>query len=452
MFKHFIAFSAALLLLMSGSMAGAERSAAFGTVADIHFDPFTTCADQSPCSLIQKLEAAPVAEWEQILTAIDKDAPAYKQDTNFTLLASTLTALQNAATKAQAKFVIIQGDVLGHHNKEKYQKFSTLKTDTGYQAFVQKTMTFLADQFKDKFPTTEVYFALGNNDSNLGDNISEPEGPFFSDMGNLWGQLIHNETNRKAMQESFKHAGYYAVRESSFFLIVMNTNLFSKNSTAPADAPNKELVWFEQQLEIAHQQNLQVLLVMHIPAGIDSFASLKQNPYQIIEMWLPEYTQRFKADVEEYAQNINGILTAHTHSDSFQVLTNRNGNKIPVGGTPGITPINGNNPGFKIYHFDPTTLVLRDYQTFYLRLSTMRWHKEYDFNNVYQTGCHDCTLVKGMELLAISGKLADAYQLYYDMQSNTDLIHNSYNPYYWCQLNTIIAKEYQNCINANIKL
>jgi sphingomyelin phosphodiesterase acid-like 3 len=452
MFKHIIAISMALLLLIAGTSSKAGNTATFVAAADIHFDPFLTCANQSPCPLIQQLEAAPSSQWPAILATTDTAAPQYKQDTNYVLLASSIDALQHEAIAAQAQFVLIQGDLLAHHYQEKYQNFSALKTDAGYQAFVQKTMEFMTNLLQQKFPNTDVYFTAGNNDSYQGDNIAEPDGAFFHDMGNLWAQLIYDKTSHQAMQSEFTHAGYYAIQRAGLLLVMLNTNIFSRNSSISAAIVSQEFDWLEQQLAAARSQHLQVLLVMHIPPGIDAFASLKQQPYKIIEMWQPEYTQRFNMDIADYAENIIGMLTAHTHADSFQLLTNRHGIKIPVSSTPSITPINGNNPGFKVFHYDATTLTLRDYQTFYAKLSILQWQKEYDFNEIYQPGCHNCTLTDGMELLTVTGELANTYQLYYDMQSNTDPIHNSYNPYYWCQHQTITATEYQNCISANLKL
>jgi sphingomyelin phosphodiesterase acid-like 3 len=452
MFKHIIAMTTALLLLSAGTSSNATNTAAFVTAADFHFDPFTACANQSPCPLIQQLETAPSSQWPQILAATDTQAPQYKQDTNYVLLASALDALQQAALAVKAQFIVIQGDLLGHKYQDKYKNFSALKTDAGYQAFVKKTMEFMAIELEKKFPATDVYFTVGNNDSYLGDNVSEPEGAFFHDMAKLWGQFIHDKTSQHVMQNEFAHAGYYAVQRSGLLIVVMNTNLFSKSAIAPVEAASKELDWFEQQLGRARSQHLKILLVMHIPPGIDVFASLKQQPYRIMEMWQPELTQRFNADVADYAENITGMLTGHTHADSFQLLTNRYGIKIPVSGTPGITPVNGNNPGFKVFHYDASTSVLRDFQTFYAMLATLQWQREYDFNEIYQPHCLNCTLTGGMGSLTMTGELANTYQLYYDMQSNTDPIHNSYNPYYWCQYQTITAAEYQSCISANFKL
>src|SRR5258706_16010342 len=69
----------------------------FLTLSDFHFDPFISCHNAVPCPLIQKLNASPYEKWPAIFKAYSKDAPQYRQDSNYTLLTSALIAAKKTA-------------------------------------------------------------------------------------------------------------------------------------------------------------------------------------------------------------------------------------------------------------------------------------------------------------------------------------------------------------------
>jgi sphingomyelin phosphodiesterase acid-like 3 len=438
-----------LLVLLAVSPAIYASNANFMTVADIHFDPFTACAKTMPCPLIEELQNAPVSEWKTILEKADTAPPQYRQDSTYVLLNSTLNALQATAGKTHPQFIIVLGDSIAHRYLEKYHAYTVGKTQQDYQEFVHKTLTFVAGEFHKKFPTTDIYFSVGNNDSYNDDYKTLPGGVFFQDMAKVWGELINTPAPREQMQQDFSSAGYYTVdipQQPKLRLIVLNTNLFSPHAENFPTETSKEFDWLEQQLKQAYLQNQQVLIAMHIPVGIDVYASLKSSPFSIVEMWRPEYTGRFNTILQEYGNTISGILTAHTHCDSFQVIQTDNGSRIVISNTPSISPFNGNNPGFKVFSYDTESFALQDYATFYAPLTSLEWQQEYDFDAIYQTGAIQRPLAEDIELLPAAGKLAQAYQLYYDTSSNTAPIHESYNPYYRCQLRVITAAEYQTCM------
>ena len=429
-----------LLLFSAPTWAG---SSSFVSVADIHFDPFDTCVNSAPCPLIQQLETAPASAWAQILTAAVTTNPVDKHDTNFVLLQSALSAIHISTDQNPPQFILVLGDLLAHHFDDKYQKYAADKSQAGYAQFVKKTIEFLTQEFNLKFPTTDVFMTMGNNDSYLGDNTTETNGAFFADTGKQWAQLIRNEKSRQQMQSTFASAGYYAVDlpgQPGLRLIVLNSNIFSSHAIVSGTPATDELDWFDQQMQLAQQQNKKVLIAAHIPAGIDVFASVIQQPFRIIEMWQPQFTAHYVKTIQTYGANIVGILTAHTHSDSFQIITTQHGNKIPVSSTPSISPINGNNPGFKVYNFNSNYLL--NCTTFYTPLAILDWQQEYDFDKTYGAKA----LVTGIEQIRAFSSLAQTYQLYYDTTSNTDPIHHLFNPYYWCQLSVVTAAEYQACM------
>jgi sphingomyelin phosphodiesterase acid-like 3 len=447
--RKFIRQSCALIILLACGQSTWAGTASFMTVADIHFDPFAECVQNTPCPIIHRLDEAPVSAWHDILATSDA-MPHAKQDTNNVLLQSALKALHDTAATSQPQFIILLGDVLAHKYVDKYQLFSTHPSDQNYQQFVKKTMAYVLCELQKQFPNTTIYLVTGNNDSYQGDNTFDVKGAFFPDTAAFGAQLIQNKSNRNLMQNEFSKAGYYALdipEQPALRLVALNSNIFSPYAhVSDNTAASRELDWFEQQLQQAHARKQHVLIAMHIPVGIDAFASLKQNPFKIMEMWQPQYTQRFNQDLNQYSELISGILNGHTHSDSFQIIHTASGAKIAVSSTPSISPFNGNNPGFKAFTYDTQSLQLQNYVTYYAALADLKWRQEYDFNMVYQKDNVNSTLLNGFESLKPQGELANRYQLYYDTTANTDPIHHTYNPYYWCQVHAITATDYQHCM------
>jgi sphingomyelin phosphodiesterase acid-like 3 len=438
------------VVFASASLALPNNTAAFMSISDIHFDPFLACQNVSPCPLINELENSPASQWHTILAMMDTSKPQYKQDSNFVLLESALSEFKHTADLTHPKFVLVLGDMLAHAYLDKYQEFSADKSAAGYQEFVKKTEAFLAFEFAATFPTQDVYRAVGNNDSYQGDYVSDVRGAFFKDTGLNWSALIKDQTNRASMLHDFINAGYYAVTiQSDVRLLVLNTNLFAVKAKGDLNtAALLELEWLHQQLVTAGRMHQQVLIAMHIPAGIDVYNTLKTS--QVVDFWTTDYTQRFVAELKEHAQNIMGILPAHLHSDFFQILDHGYSKAIPISATPSISAVNGNNPAFKVFRINTDALQLQDYSVIFDALNTdPGWNQEYDFNDVYQPGCKNCQLVTGMQLLSPGpSPLVTSYQDFYDTQMHSSSITAKYHPYYWCQVKALTQVDYQSCLTT----
>jgi hypothetical protein len=93
------------------------------------------------------------------------------------------------------------------------------------------------------------------------------------------------------------------------------------------------------------------------------------------------------------------ILTGHLHADWFQTLSFAN-TKIPNSGTPSISPIYGNNPGFKVYTYSLQDLILKSFVTHFYPLSFRRvTSMEYGFNQYQDLQCEDCKRPGGADLI-----------------------------------------------------
>lgn len=386
-----IVFSAFLLIgivvnFFQTSYAATEQGkvAHFLVLSDIHFDPFITCYNQKkkPCPLLQQLQAAPASSWHAILFSNDKSVSQYKQDTNEELLTSALTAAKKVADVNHAQFVLILGDFLGHDFRRFYKKYAQDRSYANYQAFVRKTLEFINLELAKTFPTIDVYSLVGNNDSYRYDYYAEPNGAFFRETGSLWSRLIKNAANRSSMQSEFSQGGYYSVvvpEQPNLRIILLNTVLFSNKAKGKQvdGAAAQELSWLHNELQLAKEAHQRVIIAMHIPTGIDVYATLRIRLFTLIELWHKSYIEQFKKELKAYAPEIMAIFAGHLHSDWFQILTFDHSVEVPISGIPAVSPIFGNNPGFKIFSYSTETMQLRDFVTYYYPLNDKRiWTTE----------------------------------------------------------------------------
>lgn len=445
-----------IFLPMTGNAAAAPadiKPVNFLVVTDIHFNPFASCST-SPCPLIEKLRKAPVSGWAQIFSLNSIAMPTFGQDSSYPLLVSALAAARQTAHDRHALFALMPGDFLGHEYRKYYLRYSTDKYLSGYRDFVRKTMEFLTMQIRQAFPDIDVYPAVGNNDSYQDDYYSDPEGAFFHDTAGSWATLIKNKSNSADMRREFPAGGYYSVNlpdPVNARLIVLNTNLFSHKARGRGidTAARMELDWLHQQLQAAREKRQRVLITMHIPEGVDVYATLKIRLFTIIQLWKAEYLQRFRRELQTYAPEIAGILAGHLHSDWFQILAFNQRDQFPVSGTPAVSPIYGNNPGFKIYSWSPQEKQIVDYVTFYYPLSAGKaWGMEYDFNRIYRSSehCQDCPVTPAMSSITPQGSLADSYRLFYAVSTQNQPITTKWYPYYWCAIWNIEPQPYKKCI------
>src|SRR5208337_4045032 len=183
-------------------------------LSDIHFEPFWDPAK------VPQLAAAPVSEWRAILAvppssdqpqrfaALQQSCHARGVDTSFALFESSLKAMHSHA--ADAKFVIVSGDLLTHAFQCKYKTLIPQSTPADYRAFVEKTLDYVIGELYGAFPNVPVYVALGNNDSDCGDYRLDAHSEFLTASGKEVTRYFP-ASERKAAEDSFAAGGYYSV-------------------------------------------------------------------------------------------------------------------------------------------------------------------------------------------------------------------------------------------------
>ncbi len=425
----------------------------FLAVSDIHFDPFLACTPNSTsCELIDTLQSVPGITWHDILKKYEPVSQPLLQDTNIDLLDSSLTDIAKRASAEQPKFVLLLGDFLAHNYKTKFMQYSSDKSEAAYEHFVRQTNDFLVSQFINIFPHTDIYMAVGNNDTYEDHYVIDPNGQFFKDMASAWSAGIQDENNHALVQSEFANGGYYTVtptQDSQLRLIVLNSILFS----AKAQGNNidkqaqDQLTFLQNALQQAQSTNQHVIIALHIPAGIDVYASMSGKTFKMIEFWNKKYTAAFKQLMEQYQAEILGVLASHAHVDWLDKISTKNG-MIAMTGIPSISPVNGNLPSYKVYDYNDGSL--QNFQTYTFHLTgDKQWSFEYDFNQIYQPNCQNCQLWMGMENLQSTGALADNYKQFFDGGQHSQPIGQQWLPYYYCQTMSITADEYQACLSAH---
>jgi sphingomyelin phosphodiesterase acid-like 3 len=437
-----------------------EASASFLSFSDIHFNPFANCpiATLKPCALIKQLRHAPAKDWEALFEKYEsKDIAGYAHDTNYALLKSSLAEIKTIYQNEKPRFALILGDFLAHAFREQYVLFSHDHTFSGYQDFVRKTLEFMTMQIRAAIPAGDIYPAIGNNDSYTGDYSIVPHGAFLRDTAENWSHLMQDKNNQEAILTTFPKGGYYAIELADKHkqrILVLNTVLFSSSAKGPEieQAAREELSWLHTQLADAAAQKKSVLLAFHIPVGINVYKTLMSLFGGVKEFWRSEYSSAFDKELRSFPDTVRAILPGHIHMDSFQVVGLNDLSDMPVSFTPSISPIFGNNPGFKLYSYDPQTFKLVNYDMYFYSLDeeplNRHWQKEYNFKQVYQSTCPDCSLTHGMRKVRQTNQLAVLYKRYYAVGTHAQPITQDHNwfPYYWCDIFAITESAYQTCL------
>lgn len=434
----------------------------FITIADIHFNPFIGCNPlPNPCPMIEELRTSNPESWDLVFQKyIANMQTQYHQNTNFILLQSALTELHQLTQQQHPAFILILGDFLAHSFPEQFKQYTHDESQTDYQAFTQKTLRYLTYKLNQAAPTTSFYPVLGNNDSYTGNYNTDPKGPFLIDTTDIFSALIKNENALNEFKQDYPNAGYYTVtlNPPNQRLIILNSILFSTLSSTPIQrkAAIEQLTWLQTQLHHARKNKQHVLIALHIPLGVDVFLSSKISfnfmRYFVNPLFFSSaFNKKIISLLQDYSDTVVGLLPAHTHHDNFQLIkTKDNQHFIPSVITASISPIYGNNPGLKIFSYNDKTFELINFDTYVYPLDKpkpLQWEKEYNFNDVYQPNCQQCTIVNGIRNLQKETTLINSYKKYFGESLSTPPANFSIINY-WCAIYNTDWRSYKTCMSS----
>jgi sphingomyelin phosphodiesterase acid-like 3 len=384
---------AGVAVLSLFALASSALGEQFLSVSDIHFDPFADPA------IVTKLEAADVTQWDAILASSTVTTfSAAGSDVNDPLLRSAIAEMRTQI--AAPAFILISGDFLAHHFDSNYQQYATDKSPAAFTAFVSKTMTYVAMKLEHAFPGVRIYPTLGNNDSDCGDYAVAPNSAFLANFRDTWRAAVAS----RSFDRRFPTGGYYHADVAGLDrvrIIALNTNFFStnyKNTCGKPGGPDSgevELTWLDAELELAKQEQRRVVLLFHIPPGINVYDSVEYGGacpnMKTQTFWKDEYEQRYLKITAAHKQTIIGSFAGHTHQDEFLLASGR---FIHV--TPSISPVFGNNPAFEIVDMTRKGGIT-DYRTVNLPNVATPWTREYSFREAYKKPAYDATTLTELE-------------------------------------------------------
>ncbi|XP_063079163.1 acid sphingomyelinase-like phosphodiesterase 3a [Engraulis encrasicolus] len=238
------------------------------------------------------------------------------------------------------------------------------------------------------FPTLPVYPAVGNHDYWPQDQLPTTTNDIYQAVAKLWSHWLEPEA-----VATLQAGGFYSqLIRPHLRLVSLNTILYygpdkvTENMTDPAG----QLQWLQDTLETSRQSMEKVYIIAHVPIGYLPYARGYTAMREV-------HNERLVEMFRNYSDVIAGQFYGHTHRDSLMVLLDRQGKPVnSVFVTPAVTPIKGptepysNNPGLRMYPYDPADYGVLDVWQYYLNLSEANregrssWRLEYSLTEAFQ--------------------------------------------------------------------
>lgn len=296
----------------------------FFIVTDLHYDiAYKSNYNSTFFCHSQKLQGYPETP---VPTTDIQEVARPLCDSSFTLLNITFNTMKSI--NAFPDFILLTGDSIGHFTSSLLQPNGDYNPQINLQ-LLKQTYIDIADLITKTFPDTQVIPMIGNDDAY--NDYEMPEGwdkmQYLDFLYTLWTPIT------KSISSTFLKDGYYStVTGSGYNVLVLNTLFFSKYYNVNAEG-EVEMLWLKQQLSLKSK----VLIAMHIPPGVNLYNGGDAS-------WNDYFTQIFIDLVSMYQKNIAGIFSGHYHNGFFQFV-----GEIPIIINPSISPLFGNNPGFRFY-------------------------------------------------------------------------------------------------------
>ncbi|NCD34875.1 MAG: hypothetical protein EOL87_15845 [Spartobacteria bacterium] len=337
-------------------------------ISDFHLSPFVS---QPVASL---LNATPVENWDVLFATATNglftaDATGYKT-TSPLLLQSVLTNAYGLCPQPDA--VIVPGDFPYYYLKNFYTNLVPDGTIEQGKEIILKTVEYACLKIRQTFPDAPIYFALGNNDTYLNDyDIAASGDAFYRDTADVFYQgAFTNLMPRATFTASYTNCGAYTAPFSDGQLITLQSLYFSANYPNGWEPASNQLVYLETQLQTAENAGKPAWLMLHIPPGIDPYATWSQwksgHTNAAITDWNPDFIEPFCQLISTYSNTVKGIISGHYHNRGWQVISDPvTSNAVaPLQIADGIIYNHGNNPGATILTYDRSTLEIQHENTF----------------------------------------------------------------------------------------
>lgn len=429
----------------SGNSTGTSQAIVF---SDVHFNPFYDT------TIFQLLVAADASQWESIFASSSVSEPSvWGEDANYPLFALALLSLR--ANSTLSSVAIFPGDILVHHFDTQFYALYGSEDEEAMKSFLYKTVTFFAGEVRAYLGNIPVMFEIGNNDAYEGDFKIEPNSQFLVDTAEPFYTLFLNSTaDHDTFLNTYEAGGYYSAQPLGTNLVVIGLNsiFFSPDAASNTQAAaTAELDWFESTLASAASSGQKVWLLTHIPPGANIHANkdlidARGHLADAKMMWDPDIQTHFLNILSAYSNTVTMIFTGHTHMDEY---------RLPVCAlevTPAISPIDGNDPAFKVFTYYTGSFEITDYSAINYDLAAMpgSFKKYYTFSSAYKTdGILATMLASVFPTLRSNAARKAAYKgYYYSGHDSASPINDTNWPVYWCGIGKILKQDYIDCVNG----
>jgi len=462
------------LIVLAGcnSSSAPPTNARSGTgifVSDFHFNPL---ADST---LAARLVAALPAQWDAIFSSSTSTAgtayTSYGNDTNFPLLQSALTAMQQRAPNPDV--VIISGDFLVHEFQMLFDEETTVAdhSPAAYAAFVNKTEAYLAMKLSQTFPHAQIIPALGNVDSACGSAVPSTTldfvyagSGFLNAFSAAWNPAVNRFGGAPDFQATFATGGYYATAfpiDPQARLIVLDTQPWSgayDDACGPGgtNLGTTELAWLRVQFAQARSFGQRVWLLGHIPPGISTPGTTgPSSAIPVAPFYSDAYATQLYALFAQYRDILTFGIFAHEHNDDFRVARDSSGKLIfGMKLVPSITPLHGNNPAFVQFTYDASAGAVTNASTWYLTNTSTAstktpgvWALEYDFDGTYgQTAMDSNGVANAVTAIMTQSSAQAAFTRYYP-SANAAAEFSTFSTY-GCALGNLTMTDYNSCASS----
>uniref|UniRef100_A0A8C5K3B9 Acid sphingomyelinase-like phosphodiesterase n=1 Tax=Jaculus jaculus TaxID=51337 RepID=A0A8C5K3B9_JACJA len=343
------------------------RRRQFWHVTDLHLDPTYHITDDHTkvCASSKGANASNPGPFGDVLC-----------DSPYQLILSAFDFIKNSGE--EASFMIWTGDSPPH------VPVPELSTDTVINVITNMTTTV-----QSLFPDLQVFPALGNHDYWPQDQLPIASSKVYNAVANLWKPWLDEEA-----VSTLRKGGFYSQKVTSnpnLRIISLNTNLYygpnvmTLNKTDPAN----QFEWLESTLNHSQHNNEKVYIIAHVPVGYLPYSSGIPAMRQC-------YNEKLVNIFRRYSTVIAGQFYGHTHRDSLMVLSDKEGNPVnSVFVAPAVTPVKGvsqretNNPGVRLFRYEPGNYTLLDMLQYYLNLTEANlkgesnWTLEYILTQTY---------------------------------------------------------------------
>lgn len=288
---------------------------------------------------------------------------AYECDSPELLVNSSLKSVADFQKQSGISFdfAIFTGDLVDHLENW-YTSFEYVVEDE--KRLFRDMKAWLGD--------IPVYSAMGNHDTYPYGQIAPKLSGFRNKytwnsdlMAELWED--YNWIDKKTAQEVRTHdCGFSVTTRHGLKIISLNLNTYyQKNYYAYWNMEQPDtfgtLRWLNEELKDLEKKGQRVWIMSHIP----------MNEYDA----LPLPAQVFSKIIKRYLPTtVAGLFFGHTHKDQFSVLYASNGAEMsdPVNFmwiSQSVSPIYGNNPGWRYYEVDKKSFNVMNSHNFYTNLS-----------------------------------------------------------------------------------